>query len=362
MAAEVNCNDICQTGDSEQACLVCSMAKTAHGKAWEGPVCKMFIDDIGYRDDKASLFSDWELNSNLDPTAPHDISEKLMGVNWDGVCLDGTPIREKYGDGISVKLIKKGCDVCMGKIERIWHHFEEGPWSMIVGFYEMKKKKIKGENVMCLCIDKIYNVPFLRGLVDRELVFGNIENWTEKMNLLEKKVFEAKSYKNGDKGLSGLINPDIPLTHFNDLTGLYQDRRLSGPTTPESSDAEILQAASDCYNEINEIKTSLMGDNPETLIVKPAIKMDKSQVRTQGRISYKLFLELVETIGRDITDEEIVMENGLLHPIKKMTIQNSGETKQGGGFVVKKSKIKKSKRKTHKKKKKNKKSNTKKTR
>ena len=38
MAAEVNCNDICQTGDSEQICLVCSMAKTAHGKAWEGPV------------------------------------------------------------------------------------------------------------------------------------------------------------------------------------------------------------------------------------------------------------------------------------------------------------------------------------
>ena len=104
-----------------------------------------------------------------------------------------------------------------------------------------------------------------------------------------------------------------------------------------------------------------MGANPETLIVKPAIKMSKSQVRTQGRISYKLFLELVEAIGRDITDEEIVMENGLLHPIKKMTIQNSGETKQGGGFVVKKSKRKKSKRKTHKKEKKNKKSNTKKT-
>ena len=210
--------------------------------------------------------------------------------------------------------------------------------------------------MMCLCIDKVYNVPFLGGLMDRELVFGNIEKWVEKMALLEKKVFEAKSYKNGDKGVSGLINPDIPLTPFNKLTGLYQDRRLSGPTTPESSDEEILQAARDCHKEITEIKASLMGPNPETLIVKPAIKMSKTQARTQGRISYDLFLELVETIGRDITDEEIVIRNGLLHPIKKMNIQSSGETKQGGGFVAKK---RKRKRKTQKRKKKRKKNNTK---
>jgi len=120
---QVNCNVICETGDLQQVCLTCNMAKTAHGKAWEGPVCKMFIDDIGYGEDKEALFANWETNSRLDATAPHDISEELMGIEW------SQEIKDKYGDGLSVKLIKKGCEVCMGKIERIWNHFEEGQFS-----------------------------------------------------------------------------------------------------------------------------------------------------------------------------------------------------------------------------------------
>ena len=66
---------------------------------------------------------------------------------------------------------------------------------------------------------------------------------------------------------------------------------------------------------------------------------------------YYKFLKLVNKIGREITDDQIVIDNGLLHPIKKMNDQE-GETKQGGGFVRKKKKKTKKRKKTNKKRKK----------
>jgi len=349
MADGINCNVICDTGDIEQVCMVCNMAKTSHGKAWENPACKMFLDDIGYNGaDKETLFSDWKINSALDNTAPHDISEELLGIEWNGLCLDGTPIREKYGNGVSVKLIKKGCDVCMGKIERIWDHFGDGPWSMIVGFYEMKKVNIGGENIQCLCIDKVYYIPFLRGLVDRELVFGNVENWPEKLAVLEKKVFEAWTYKGGKSGVGGLINDELPIKPFHTLTSLYKKRRLLGPCTAESTEEEVLAASIQCHADIMQLKHDLC-PRPEEQTIVAGIKLDHSQARTQGRISYSNFLRLANEIGREITNEQIVIDNGLLYPIKKMKEQE-GETKQGGGFVRKKrKKTNKKRKKTNKK-------------
>ena len=354
MADGINCNVICEEGDIEQFCMVCNMAKTSHGKAWEKPACKMFLDDIGYvGTDKETLFSDWEINSALDHTAPHDISEDLLGVEWNGSCLDGTQIKEKYGNGISVKLMKKGCDVCMGKIERIWNHFGDGPWSMIVGFYEKRKINIDGENVECLCIDKVYYIPFLRGLVDRELVFGNVENWPETLAVLEKKVFEAATYKGGKSGVGGLIDPTLPIKQFHTLTTLYKKRRLSGPCTEESTKEEVLAASIQCHADIMQLKHDLC-PRPEKQTIVAGIKLDHKQARTQGRISYGKFLKLVNKIGREITDEQIVIDNGLLHPIKKMNDQE-GETKQGGGFVRKKTKKTRKRKKTNKKRKKTKK-------
>ena len=56
----INCREICETGELDKVCLECEIGKTAHGKAWEKPVCKMFLDELGYSDeDKNQIYKTW---------------------------------------------------------------------------------------------------------------------------------------------------------------------------------------------------------------------------------------------------------------------------------------------------------------
>ena len=319
--AHINCREICELGDVDGICLICGSAKTAHGKVWEGPVCKMFIDDMNLTgemdlsdDIKKHKYDIWNYNSNKDTTSPHDIDEKLMEIYW------SKGIKNKYGVGVSVKLIKRGCDVCMGKLENIWKHFNEGPWSMIVGFYELKTI----DDVECLCIDEVYYLPFLRGKVDRDLFFGKVDdNWPDKLIELEKKVKEAKTYKGGEKGVKGLTNDSIDFIRFVDLTHNQKTHRLNGGTNQYSTLDEIRIKAKDCQEEINRLLHELSPDKETP--VDTAVKLSKGNARVQGRVSYTKFSRLVKNLGEEITDEPIVIDNGLLDPIKKIDLQGGGE-------------------------------------
>jgi hypothetical protein len=334
--SDVNCREICELGSVEQVCETCSLAKTAHGKVWENPVCRAVLNDFGFDTDSTDFnlhYNEWLENSAIDTTAPHDIAENLMpGWSWDdGRTLDGRKIKEKYGEGISVKLIKKGCDVCIGKLSRIWDHFNDGPWSMIVGFY--KEKKING--VKCLCIDQVYYVPFLRGRTDRDLFFGDVDNnWKNNLELLESKVKEAWSYKGGKKGVRGLLDDSIPMISFDSLTPGKKEWRRRGGTDRNSTPEAIREACIKCAEDIAELRGSLRVSND--IPSQTAVKLSGGNARVQGKISYKNFLRLVEELGENITNEEAIQNNEVLSPIKKMNL--SGESKEGGGSVKKRTK------------------------
>ena len=326
--SDVNCREICKLGNVEQVCEICSLAKTAHGKAWEKPVCRAILNDFGIEtgSDEFNLhYNKWLENSATDTTAPHDIAEDLMEMEWND------QITQKYGNGISIKLIKKGCDVCIGKLSRIWDHFNDGPWSMIVGFY--KEKKING--VKCLCIDQVYYVPFLRGRTDRDLFFGDVDNnWKNNLELLESKVKEAWSYKGGKKGVRGLLDDSIPMISFDSLTPGKKEWRRRGGTDRNSTPEAIREACIKCAEDIAELRGSLRVSND--IPSQTAVKLSGGNARVQGKISYKNFLRLVEELGENITNEEAIQNNEVLSPIKKMNL--SGESKEGGGSVKKRTK------------------------
>ena len=318
--ADINCREICGKGEVGGVCLICGLAKTAHGKVWEGPVCKMFIDDMNLtgemnlsEDRKKEIYETWKDKSEKDNTAPHDIDEKLMGIDW------SEKIKNKYGAGVSVKLIKKGCDVCMGKLETIWSHFNEGQWSMVVGFYEIKK--ING--VQCLCINNVYYIPFLRTIEDRKLFFGDVgEDWLDKLKELEQKVKEAKTYKGGRGGVAGLTDDRLPFKPFAKLTHDQKIHRLRG-VLPDASDDVLKEKAASYQEEINRLLQELSPDKNSP--VQTAVKLSSGNARVQGRVSYNNFNRLVTTIGKNITDELLVINNGLLDPIKKTELEGGGE-------------------------------------
>jgi len=293
-------------------CLVCGKDKTQHGKIWEQPVCNMFIDELGYSGkDKQRIFDIWRKNSEKDTTAEHDIDDTLMRGSWTKAPR-GFEMLKKYGDGISVKLIKHGCDVCMGKLDRIFKHFER-PWSMIVGFYE--EKEING--VSCLCIEEVYFLPFINPKKNRIDFFGEVDdNWTETYDMLEKTVKEARSYKGGKNGVSGLINNEIPFKPFEDLPPQQQTDRKNGGTDKGSSPKEIKQACLECYKKLKVLQHKV-SSSPETP-AQTAIKISSSNARVQGRVSYSQFIKLVEKLGTKITHTKPVIQNNLIEPIKKM--------------------------------------------
>ena len=226
--SNINCPIVCnRAGNDNESCQICSLReKTGHGKLWESPVCKYILTDFNFipgSDEFKSIYNTWLRNSNIDTTSPHDIDAKLMGISWDGlVTKSGQSVKEKYGDGISIKLIKKSCDICMGKLSRIWEHFDQGPWSMIVGFYSEKMI----EEVKCLCIESVYYIPFVNQQEGKKAFFGDVpHDFPEKLQNLEYKVKEAWSYKKGEGGLNGLSDDDKEIIPFGNLTKTQKDWR-----------------------------------------------------------------------------------------------------------------------------------------
>ena len=327
--SDINCSDVCNRGNDSNSCQICSLReKTGHGKLWESPVCKYILTDFGFipgSEEFNSIYNTWLRNSNIDTTSPHDIDAKLMGISWEGrATKSGQPVKEKYGDGISIKLIKKGCDICMGKLSRIWEHFDQGPWSMIVGFYS--EKKIEG--VKCLCIESVYYIPFVNQQEGKKAFFGDVpHDFPEKLQNLEYKVKEAWSYKKGKEGVKGLSNDNIEIVPFESLTEKQKDWRRRGSTDNNSSIQDIKDACTRCMQTILSLQEELQ---PSKLTPsKVAVKISSGNSRVQGRVLYKNFLRLAQVIGSNITDNEDINENNVLLPIKKMNI-GSGESKSGG--------------------------------
>ena len=338
------CIEACsERGQEFEECLVCSeTGKTQHGVIWEKPVCKYVIDEMiaasaeeagGAEapsispEQKEAILRKWVINSEGNPTAVHDISPALMGTDWP------EETENKFGHGISVKLIQKGCQICMGDLGRIFENFTS-PWSMIVGFYSVKMV----DGVRCLCVDKVYFVPLKPE--NRVDFFGEVgEEWSDDLELSRRMVKIAKTYKNGDGGMGGLIKIEYPFSHLGDENFVkkksWQALRMQGvelfppPSELEEgaqlstlrralTEEELLQcgayltyAARKCKEEIERLVSSLQPADGGG-VVKTPVKLSKGNCRIQGAITKKKFLDLVERIGEDITEE-----SGLTGPILK---------------------------------------------
>lgn len=307
----INCREICETGDVDKVCLECAMDKTAHGKAWEKPVCKMFLDKLGYSGAlKNDIYKTWRVNSEKDTTAEHDIDDRLLDGAW-SKAPNEAKVSELYGQGVSVKLIHIDCDVCMAKAARIFNHFKE-PWSMVVGFYELQE--INSEQ--CLCIKKVYLLPFQDPINNRKRIFGDVkDDWGSNLELLENKVLEAKTYKKGSNGVSGLIDDSIPIVDFSKLTKDQKKNRINAGLNKDSSIEDVTKACLECYAKINELKEKLTHSKDTPMQI--AVKLSSGNNRVQARIPYKSFITLIDEFGIDITDSKEVLDNDVLGPINK---------------------------------------------
>lgn len=270
-----NCKIICSEGEEEYStCAVCpKKGKTQHGKLWESPVCKYIINDIISMSDitldKDTLFNTWKYNSDIDTTAIHDISPELLGMEWN------KKIIAKYGSGVSIKLTKNKCDVCMGDIGRIYNNFKE-PWSIVAGFYtEQNIGSIK-----CKCVTKVY---FLNAQsFNKAHFFGEEEGsgeitWLEHFENLKHLVKKAKGYSGGSGGLRALkkmedADPDV---------------------TPDTSIHR-------------EITTHPLTQKNTDQIVKVRIKLDSTNSRVQGAITSSSFNKFAEKFGENISEPQLL--------------------------------------------------------
>ena len=154
---------------TESTCIACTLERQGHGKAFEHPVYQMIGRDIAnneYSGESPDFKNDivkqiFEKCTNdktkLSHTANHDFAFSHVGFD---------PPSPKYrGDGISIKMIKDGCSVCMGDAVRIFENFETS-WSILVAFYVDKTK----EGIKCKCIKKVFLLNL--GPENLELFFG----------------------------------------------------------------------------------------------------------------------------------------------------------------------------------------------
>jgi len=155
---------------TESTCIACTLERQGHGKAFESAVIKMIGRDIAndqYSGKSPKIKADivnaifkkcTDDKTKLSHTANHDFAFSHVGF---------VPPSPKYsGDGISIKMIKDGCSVCMGDAVRIFENFETS-WSILVAFYVDKTK----DGIKCKCIKKV--VLLNLEPVNKSLFFGN---------------------------------------------------------------------------------------------------------------------------------------------------------------------------------------------
>ena len=116
--------------------------------------------------------------------------------------------------------------------------------------------KINSEQ--CLCIKNVYLLPFQDPINNRKRIFGDVgDDWGSNLELLEKYVMEAKTYKKGEKGVSGLKNDSIPIVDFSKLTKEQKKIRISVGLNKDSSLEDVKKACYDCSYNITRLKQVL---------------------------------------------------------------------------------------------------------
>jgi hypothetical protein len=318
------CFEICDNTavSANQICEKCpNNGKGAHGIAWERPVCKMIIKEIKEAQSDIKdypLFFEWVKNTDRETTAIHDITPELMGLtHWPEAIV------KKYGHGVSVKLMKIGCEICCADMKRIYNNFTDN-WSQIIGLYEIKNV----EGIKCYCIKKVFFLRFRNGVTDRRLMFGAAEE--------------------GD---------------FSDLAQALKTAKKNHPGEPRGSGG-IGKAREKDRLDVQD-KTRALGERlkdggfrgfPTQKSKRPILrirpKIDRSQARLQCAYNYPLFLQLIQLYAKNGQAMELynagaaaILYNPVLAKGDAFYIDSGGGGGGGGGgsSAKKKTTTKKSK-------------------
>ena len=162
--ADHSCFEACEKDTSaleDKVCLECTSERQGHGKTFEKAVVKMIGRDVATVGGQSA---DITLTKHIDKSKQndnHDFEFSRVDI------IDADIPRPKYNsDGISIKMIKEGCSVCMGKAVSISNNFEV-PWSILVAFYVDVIK----EGIKCKCIKQVFLLHLEPK--DRPLFFGD---------------------------------------------------------------------------------------------------------------------------------------------------------------------------------------------
>ena len=169
-----SCYDLCEAADAgtlvgnlaDTVCQECTTERQGHGKAFETEVVKMIGTDIENAGGQAMATTLAQHNANSGHTDNHDF--EFSRVGHARAAADGLAAKYHLSDGISIKMIKEGCQVCMGDAVRISQNFAT-PWSILVAFYidiEMPDGR------KCKCIKRAYLLNLTPA--DRVHFFGNV--------------------------------------------------------------------------------------------------------------------------------------------------------------------------------------------
>lgn len=166
--ADHSCFEACEQTTSaleDKVCIECTSERQGHGKAFETAVVKMIGRDIanvqgnGLTQSAANTLEKHFKKSKQNDN--HDFEFTRVDI------IDDAIPRPKYrADGISIKMIKERCSVCMGKAVSISDNFDTA-WSILVAFYEDVAK----EGIKCKCIKRVFLLHLEPE--NRQLFFGN---------------------------------------------------------------------------------------------------------------------------------------------------------------------------------------------
>jgi len=203
--ADHSCFKACEQDTSaleDKVCLECTSERQGHGKTFEKAVVKMIGRDIAKVGGQSA---DITLTKHIDKSKQndnHDFEFSRVDI------IDADIPRPKYNsDGISIKMIKEKCGVCMGKAVSISNNFEV-PWSILVAFYV---DITTDEDVKCKCIERV--VLLHLEPEDKQLFFGNCSTReiTDLDNVMHDYEVDRSSKEKTEESLDNLRNIVKPI-------------------------------------------------------------------------------------------------------------------------------------------------------
>jgi hypothetical protein len=199
-----SCFESCKQDTSaleDNVCIECTSERQGHGKAFETAVVKMIGRDIAKIGGPVAEITLTKHNDRSKQNDNHDFEFSRVDI------IDGAIPHPKYsGDGISIKMIKNDCTVCMGKAVSISNNFEV-PWSILVAFYV---DVIKG-GITCKCIKQVFLLHLKPE--NRSLFFGNCSTReiTDLDNVMHDYEVDKSSKEKTDESLEDLRNIVKPI-------------------------------------------------------------------------------------------------------------------------------------------------------